>query len=469
MRSLRRLAVLIPTSLMLVACADAPTNVDDHVNAVVKAEMERQKIPGVAITVVRQGKPVKVAGYGFSNLEHGVRVVPATVFQSGSLGKEFTAVAVMLQVEDGHLSLDDPITRFFPDAPASWRSITVRHLLTHTSGIPEYATESMDYRKDWTEAELVHFAYGLPVEFPAGARWGYSDTGYLLLGIIIGKVSGHFYGDELKKRVFEPLGMKSARVISEEDIVPNRAAGYRLVHGELKNQEWVAPKLNTTADGSLYLSAEDWKTWEVAIRSRAILKASSWAQMLTPVRLNSGKTYPYGFGRFLPDGSSPPRESHEGLWQGFTTAYANYLKEDLIVVALCNSADAEPMRIVEAVAGAYVPSLAPSPPTAIADTHPEASTKVRALLEKTAAGNLHASDFEYFRADFFPAVAARYQKLLQDAGAPTRLELLERLELGDDRMFKYRVFVGDTAFIVKVAIAPSGLLTAFKLEREPPP
>ena len=131
----------------------------------------------------------------------------------------------------------------------------------------------MDYRHDYTEDELEKMASGLTPEFPPGSRWNYSNTGYVLLGIIIHKASGQFYGDVLRERVFTPLGMRSARVISEADIVPNRAAGYDLVKGELKNQEWVAPKLNTTADGSLYLSLQDYIAWDRGLRAKKILVA----------------------------------------------------------------------------------------------------------------------------------------------------------------------------------------------------
>ncbi len=134
------------------------------------------------------------------------------------------------------------------------------------------------------------------LQFEPGAKWEYSNTGYLLLGAIIRKVSGQFYGDLLAERVFRPLGMSTARVISEADIVPHRAAGYQLVDGQLKNQDWVAPSLNTTADGALYLSALDMIAWDRGLRAGAILKPESWKQVYTPVRLNSGENYPYGFG-----------------------------------------------------------------------------------------------------------------------------------------------------------------------------
>ena len=253
--------------------------------------MQRQKIPGVSVAIVAKDGQVVAKGYGLANVEHDVPVTPETIFQSGSLGKQFTSTAVMLQVEDGKLALEDPITKYFPDAPPEWNAIRIRHLLTHTSGIPDYTTDTIDYRHDYTEDELTKLAYGLKLEFEPGSRWNYSNTGLHAARLSsIHRVSGQFYGDVLKERVFGPLGMKTTRIISEEDIVPHRAAGYRLVKGELKNQEWVAPKLNTTADGSLYFSARDLVAWDRGLRTKAILKPESWAQIFTPVKLNSGKT-----------------------------------------------------------------------------------------------------------------------------------------------------------------------------------
>ena len=321
------------------------------VDAFVRAEMERQKVPGVAVAIVRGGEVVKAQGYGLANVEHQVAVKPETIFQSGSVGKQFTSTVVMLLVEEGKLALSDPLTKFFPEAPAPWRGITVRHLLTHTSGIPDYAGETLDYRKDYTEEELARLAFGLKLEFPPGSRWSYSNTGYVLLGIIVGKVSGRFYGDLLAERVFAPLGMKTARVISEEDIVPNRAAGYRLVGGQLKNQEWVAPKLNTTADGSLYLSVLDLVAWDRGLRAGAVLKPASWDEVYTPVRLDSGKTYPYGFGWDVSETGGQKVHRHGGAWQGFKSGIARFLGSDLTVIVLANLAQTDPMRFVDGIAG----------------------------------------------------------------------------------------------------------------------
>jgi CubicO group peptidase (beta-lactamase class C family) len=248
--------VIVCAGLLFLSASRAwpQDSLSDRIDRFVNEEMQRQHVPGVGVAVIHHGQVLKARGYGLANLELRVPVSAETLFQSGSLGKQFTATAVMLQVEDGKLALSDPLTKFFPDAPVSWQKITVRNLLTHTSGIPDYVEGMLDMRKDYTEDDLAKFAFGLPLEFPAGSRWNYSNTGYVLLGIIVHKVSGSFYGDVLVTRVFKPLGMTTARVINEADIIPNRAAGYQLEQGAVKNQDWVAPKLNTTADGSLWCS-----------------------------------------------------------------------------------------------------------------------------------------------------------------------------------------------------------------------
>jgi len=448
----------------------APPWMDD-VDRLVRAEMQREKVPGVAIGIVRGGEVIAAKGYGESNVELRVPVTAQTVFQSGSMGKQFTAVAVMLQVEDGKLALNDPITKYLPDAPPSWRAITIRNLLTHTSGIPDYtesiggsSPEGINFRRDYTEEELTKAAFKLPLEFEPGSRWKYSNTGYLLLGVIIHKVSGRFYGDVLKERLFTPLGMKTARVISEEDIVPNRAAGYRLVNGELKNQEWVAPSLNTTADGALYFSVLDLVGWDRGLRSRAILKPQSWSAIYTPVTLKSGKTYPYGFGWFIDASGGKPWYRHSGSWQGFRTYISRYLGDDLTIMVLANLAEAQPQRFVDGIAGIIDPKLAKiEPSTPIPDGDPAVTERVRKLLKAAGQGTLAPQDLPYLQASF-ATQAKEYEELLHPLGVPQRLELVERRELGDDRSFTYAVVYGNRTLRVQMALAPDGRVSEFDME-----
>lgn len=298
--------------------ADQEPNPPDPVAQYLASEMQRQHIPGVALLVSRDGKPIRTQGFGFSNVELQVPVKPETIFQSGSMGKQFTATGIMLLVEEGKINLDDSITKYFKDAPAAWKPVTIRHLLSHTAGFTDYPKD-FDFRKDYTEDEILKIIEGIPLAFPPGSRWSYSNLGYATLGIMIHRVTGKFYGDFLHERIFLPLRMSTTRIISEADIIPNRGAGYRLVKGDLKNQEWVAPALNTTADGSLYFSILDLAKWDAALYTEKILKRSSLDQMWTPAKLNNGKPNSdhYGFGWFIAEKHGHRVIGHGGAWQGF--------------------------------------------------------------------------------------------------------------------------------------------------------
>ena len=338
-------------SLQLLA-ADQAT---DPVAAYVRAEMRRQHIPGLTLLVSVNGQPVRSEGYGLSNLELNVPTKPDTIFQSGSVGKQFTATAIMMLVEGGSVGLEDPLTKYFPEAPSPWNQVTVRELLSHTAGFTDYP-DKFDERKDYTEAELLKIVEAIPLAYAPGTSWSYSNLGYLTLGILIHKVTGQFYGDFLKQRIFAPLAMSTVRIIDEADIIPNRAAGYRLVHGELKNQEWVSPSLNTTADGSLYFTILDLAKWDAALYTERVLKKSSLKQMWTVATLRDGKPNSghYGYGWFIEVQDGHRVIEHEGEWQGFETQISRYVDDKLTVVVLTNLAEAKPTRIAHGVASIYL-------------------------------------------------------------------------------------------------------------------
>ncbi len=335
----------------------------DSVDRFVIAEMRRQRIPGLALAVVSRGRVVKARGYGFANVELRVPATDTTVFQSGSVGKQFTAAGVLLLVEDGKLGLDDAITKYLPEGDTVWRGITVRHLLTHTSGIHEYEEDAdsslVDMRHDYTEDDLVRVAARHALDFAAGTRWSYSNTGYMLLGVILHRVSGKFYGDLLSERVFKPLGMGTARVISEADIVHNRADGYRLVDGQVKNQEWVAPSLNTTADGALYLTVRDLAAWDRGLTEGRVLASKSRTAMWTPARLSGDGSVDYGFGWRVAPYRGHRAIGHTGSWQGFKALIQRFPDDSLTVIVLANLAEARPLAIGYGVAGVYRRGLIP--------------------------------------------------------------------------------------------------------------
>ena len=350
------IAVGFVLPLPKLAAQDNPA-VADAVEDYVRGEMKEQHIPGLALLVSRGGKTVRAEGFGLANVELQVPVKPETIFQSGSVGKQFTATAVMMLVEEGKIGLDDSLAKYFPDGPASWKDVTVRELLSHTAGFTDYP-DKFDFRKDWTEDELLKMVEGLPLAYHPGTKWDYSNLGYLTLGILLHRVTGEFYGDFLAQRIFRPLNMRTTRIISEADIVPNRAAGYRLVKGELKNQEWVAPMVNTTADGSLYFSILDLAKWDAALYSEKLLKHSSLDQMWTPAKLKNGEPNSdgYGFGWFIKTKDGHRVISHDGAWQGFKTAVTRHVDDQLTVVVLTNLAQAKPGVIAEHVAEMYLTS-----------------------------------------------------------------------------------------------------------------
>lgn len=349
----------LPLILLLSINCLAQNGAESRVQAYLEAEMKAQKIPGVSVAVIKDGQIVLAKGYGYANVEHQIPVKPETIFQSGSMGKQFTATAVMLLMEDGKLALDDKITKYFPDTPAAWSNMTIRHLLTHTSGMTDYPPD-FDYRRDYTEDDLYTRAKQIPLAFQPGENWSYSNLGYVMLGILIHKVSGKFYGDFLQERVFKPLGMSTTRIISEADIIPNRASGYLLVNGELKNQNWVSPSLNTTADGALYMNVYDMAKWDAALYAEKVLKRSSLEQMWTPVKLNDGQTRPYGFGWATGAFKAHRYVQHTGSWQGFKAMIVRYLDDKLTIVLFANQARANQSKLVEGVAGIFNPGLTPA-------------------------------------------------------------------------------------------------------------
>ncbi|HVU85984.1 MAG TPA: serine hydrolase domain-containing protein [Pirellulales bacterium] len=344
-------------TLLVASVGRTADEVDDYV----EAQRVESRIPGLALLVVRDGTVVKSRGYGLANVELQVPVTEQTIFQSGSLGKQFTATGVMMLVEEGRLDLDDAVRKFLPDAPEAWQAIKIRHLLSHTSGLGDYPRD-FDLRRDYTTDQLLQAIYASPLAFEAGAGWKYSNLGYVTLGIVMEKATGGPYGELLAERIFKPLGMSSTRVISEADIVPHRAAGYRLVHGELKNQQWVSPTMNSTADGSLYTNLLDMAKWDAALTSGSLLKPESQLQMWTVAKLADGakNTGNYGFGWVCEEVAGHRIVRHGGAWQGFVSGISRYLDDHMTIVVFANlsASSARSFPAIERnVAAFYVPAL----------------------------------------------------------------------------------------------------------------
>lgn len=435
---------LVPTLLgWLSLCAACSLAQADPVDDIVLAEMKRTNTPGISLAVVRDGKIIREQGYGLANVEHQVPVTPATVFQSGSVGKQFTAALVLLLAADGKLRLDDPISHHLPKSPKAWEHITVRQLLTHTSGMGD-ATEKLDLRRDYTDAEMVAIAAKLPLLSAPGQRWAYSNTGYALLGYICNKAGGKFYGDQLRERIFIPLGM-GTRVINERDIVPHRAAGYEPVNGQLRNQEWVSPTLNSTADGSLYLTAHDLALWDLALYGDKVLTESMKQASWTPVRPKDGSTPDYGFGWQLRPVNGHRRISHDGLWQGFRSQFSRFIDHRLSVIVLSNSSAAPPEKIANLVAAHYLPDLVAK---ALADTEPQITARAREIVAQFGRATQPPRLSIRTKAKYTPKVLANIALDMRDFGKLLALDPIARTVKGRLHSYVYRMrFENETNFL----------------------
>ena len=419
----------------------------DALDDAIRRMMQSRQVPGLALVVVKDGKIVRAQGYGVANVELGVPVTPDTVFQSASTGKTFTAALFLLLEKDGKLELDDPISRYLDNTPTAWAGITIRHLLTHTSGLGDPYTK-IDLRKDYTDEELIALEASMPLLSAPGERFAYSNAGYHLLGFIARRVGGKFFGEQLEERIFAPLGMKSAGVISEADIVPGRAAGYERIDGKLQNQRWVAPSLNRTADGTIALSARDLARWSMALDGEAILDARAKEASWTPARLNDGSSGPYGLGWYVGSQNGHRVVQHGGAWQGFKAALQRYPDQRMTVAVLANSAAARQGKIADLAAAHYVPALATPRPPAIADRDPAGTDRARKAMEALRAGRipegLSVSERGRYNQRWVTQIAAEFR----DYGALRTVEVLARSSEGGGKQARYRfLFENETALM----------------------
>ncbi len=431
-----------------------------RIDRYVQSEMRKYKIPGVSLAVLRDGNISILKSYGMANVELAVPVKPETIFQSGSIGKQFTAAAVMTLAQDGRLSLDDKISKYLPDTPDTWRDITIRNLLNHTSGLGDYPDE-ISLKRDYTEDEYLTIFKKVPLNFAPGTRWDYSNVGYVTLGILIRRVTGKFYGDFLREKVFGPLGMSATRVISEADIVPNRAAGYRLVNGELKNQEWVSPSTNSTADGALYLSILDLAKWDAVLTRDAAAVAkgqrgklftqSSLEQMWKPLRLRDGKVKGYGFGWFNDTIHNRRLISHGGAWQGFKSFIIRFPDEKLSIIFLANSWNTNELTLARGLISIFHPEFALDQAThsqnarvtdSVVDHEPKVTALFRRVMMQLANDKVEKDLFTpELQSLLFPTQARKLGETLNSlslAAAVIELsELVERRNEEDLRVYKY--------------------------------
>ncbi len=341
--------------VIMTAGASADT-VDDYI----EKQRQRFRIPGLSVAVVKAGAVIKAKGYGLANLETNTAATPETVYQLASVTKQFTAAAVMLLVQDGRLALDDPVARYVNGAPEERKGVTVRHLLAHTSGIPDYLKGPLaGVRDDTTPGAIIQAVSALPPTFAPGQGWEYSNTNYLLLGLIVQRVAGQRFDGFLADRVFRPLGMTATRMTSADDVIPDRAALYTWNGSEWQNAAPLNPTIWDNGSGGFVSTVLDLAKWDAALASDRILGPAAKQQMWTGVSLNEGRTGDYGFGWGVLKVLGHRLLEVNGARLGAAANVARYVDDGLTVILLMNGG-AEPGLISRGVARQYLPSLSPS-------------------------------------------------------------------------------------------------------------
>jgi D-alanyl-D-alanine carboxypeptidase len=297
-----------------------------------QVEMKKRRIPGLALVVIKNGEVVKLQGYGLANLEHEAPVTPDTVFELASVTKQFTATAIMRLVELGKLKLDDPITMRLPSAPTKWNEITIRHLLTHTSGLAGGFEGSSYTRTDVSTAELFRSVTEAQMSSAPGTQFEYSDPGYFLLGMIIEKASGQRYKDFLAEQFFRPLEMTSTSIIDQWSVVRHRAAGYTIRSGQIVNIRRIWQDELPSHWGALS-TVRDFAKWEMALAAGRVVKEASLAEMWTSVKLKNGQSSPYGYGWMIEQMGARRVITHGGM---SGTEYTRLPDDKLTVIVLTN-------------------------------------------------------------------------------------------------------------------------------------
>ncbi len=317
--------------------------------------------PGAALLIAEKGKVVYRKAFGMADLELNVPMKPEMVFEIGSMTKQMTAVAVLMLMEEGKLSLQDEITKYIPDYPVQGHKITIHHLLTHTSGIKSYT--SMQewqplWRNDMTPEEMIDLFKNQPMDFAPGEHYLYNNSAYFMLGYVIEKASGMSYGKFLKERIFKPLKMNNSYYGSHEQIIQGRASGYQ------KKEDFVnAEYLSLTqpyAAGSVMSNVDDLLTWQMAVRDNKLVKKETMQLAFTDYRLNDGKPIHYGYGWGLNDINGSPTIEHSGGIFGYTTNGIWLPEEDVYVVMLTNRDDIGPGDISTRVAAIAIGKPYPS-------------------------------------------------------------------------------------------------------------
>jgi CubicO group peptidase (beta-lactamase class C family) len=315
--------------------------------------MEKQKIVGLSLAVIKNGQPVTNKGYGLANVELNVPVSSETVIRLGSVSKQFFTTAIMKLMEEGKLDIEDGVHTFFPDAPETWRPIKIKHLMSHTSGLQREAPGYNNF-KIQPDLDIIKSAYHLPLDFKTGEKYQYCNLAYFMLAEIIKQVSGMPWQDYIHSTLFIPAGMHNSYLTDFYQIIPNRATGYMHKKDTLVN---ATAMFAIRPSGGFLSTSSDMIKWEKVLREKKlILKKDNWEKLWQPFIKTSDKADSkeyYGFGWFVDEYKGHTLIEHGGANMGFRSVFAQFVVDGLSIIILTNTDEANPRAIANALADYY--------------------------------------------------------------------------------------------------------------------
>ena len=464
---------LAAIALATVFLATAPPALDE-VGDYVRSQLAEQRIPGLALAIVRNGQIVKAEGYGIADVDNDVPVTADTVFEVASITKQFTATLIMMLVEERKLRLDDKLVSFLTDPPAAWQNITIYHLLTHTAGLAPLGDDfkTAIWRTSMNTAALYEASKRDPMGGAPGKRWSYSDVGYFLLGMVIEKVTGQRYADALSQRILHPLEMTSSRMVDLLRPLKHLAKGYTLYRDPAASGAEVLVNIRRVTNVELashyglFSTVKDLAKWDAALYTEKILKRSSLEQMWTAARLEDGSRKDYGFGWELMRRRGDKLVGHSGITGTYLLRAPD---RGLTVVVLTNlgtwgpgqSRGANPKKIALEIAAMLEPNLALRP---LPDAEPDVTRKVRAVFLAIGIGPVDSTLVSPALATEFAERQEGIRAFKQRFGTLQAIEMVDRYDDFGERVFLYRFKSNSMATVFSVRVDRRGTITFFEPE-----
>lgn len=456
-------ALLLFTLCLFASFSVRADSVDDFVTS----QLAERHVPGVAAAIIQNGRVVKIKGYGVASVEFNVPVTLDTVFEIGSVSKQMTAAGIMLLVEDGKVSLDEKVSKYLPNTPESWKDVTVRHLLTHTSGVKSYSSlDGFELSNRLKVADFIKLLAPHPLEFTPGEKNIYSNSGFNLLAYIIEASSGKPYMEYMSERIFRPLGMTKTGDRDTQFIIPNRATGYEWRIDRLTGRDGNLTDL--MGAGSIVSTIADMTKWSAALSGNTFLKPQSKREIWKQFTFNDGKPSPYGFGWRISDVRGHKLVGHTGQTAGFGAANFRYVDDDVTVIVLTNLGEIGlGGQIASRIAKIYIPTISLKAMKSKPETDPAFGAKLLSVLRSRADNKL---DPELLSADLTRTLSTErsksaYQRIAA-YGMPKNVLFVGSEGEGGKALYRYKAETEKRTFLWRFALDSDGKISELTLEEE---